>query len=173
MFEGDFRYFGDHAELTNDLLFENGGTDGIFSTAYDVFFSAAIIGFLSGECSKEKGDKSQDKTIFSDKLSREFEKTNIIERTLILANPNLDLKEEQTRINRALRNFTDVTTKKLNKDYVIGYALKGIEILHDKLKEAKNEKKDVVILANELIEEFTSDEKNYESLFDLIHELAR
>lgn len=56
---------------------------------------------------------------------------------------------------------------------MIGYALKGIEILHDKLKEAKNEKKDVVILANELIEEFTSDEKNYEGLFDLIHELAR
>lgn len=173
MFEGDFRYFGDHAELTNNLLFENGGTDGIFSNAYDVFFSSAIIGFLSGETSKEKGDRSQDKTIFSDKISREFDKTNIIERTLILANPNLDLDEENGRIDRALRNFSEDKIKKINKEYVIGFALKGIEILHDKLKEAKNEKKDVVALSNELIEEFTSDEKDYEGLFDLIHELAK
>ena len=172
MFEGDFRYFGEHAELTNELLFENGGANGIFSTAYDVFFSAIIV-FLSGERSKENRDKSQEKTIPSDKLSKEFEKTNIIERTLILANPNIDIDEENGRINRALRNFTDESTKKLNKDYVIGYALKGIEILHDKLKEAKNDKKDVVILANELIDEFASNEKDYEGLFDLINELAR
>ncbi|MDC7797571.1 hypothetical protein PQS34_15920 [Bacillus altitudinis] len=173
MFEGDFRYFGDHAELTNDLLFENGGTDGVFSTTYDVFFSAAIIGFLSGETSKEKGDRRQDKTIFSEKLSKEFDRTNLIERTLLLANPNLDVSEESGRINRALRNFTDDSVKKANKDYIIGYALKGIEILHDRLKEAKNEKKDRVILANELIEEFSSNSKNYQGLFDLLDEIAR
>ncbi|CAH1222927.1 hypothetical protein PAECIP111892_05238 [Paenibacillus auburnensis] len=174
MFEGDYRYFGDHVEMTNALLFENGGTDGFFSTAYDVFFSAAIIGFLAEETSKEKGDRDQAKTIFSAKLSAEYQKTDIIARTLLLSDEKLDVGDEDyNRINRAMRHFSEDNMKKVNKNYIVGYALRGIEILHDRLIKAKSEGKDVVFIANELIDEYTSNNSSYQGIHELILELSK
>ncbi|HFT5902892.1 TPA: hypothetical protein ACGSMF_004030 [Bacillus cereus] len=173
MFEKDFTYFGEHAEMTNALLFENGGTDGIFSTAYDVFFTAAIVGFLAGESSREKGDRNLNKTIASNKLIHEGQKTAIIERTIILADEVLDVEGENIRINRALKNFEDEQIKKINRDYIVGYALKGIEILYERLEQSKRDSKDVVFLVNELMEEFMINCDESEELHNFILQLSK
>lgn len=167
----NFRYYGEHAKLTDDLLLEKGG---IFATVYDVLFTSAIIGYLDKNTSKVKGDRSYNKTIFSGKLISESTKTDFIARTLLLADEHLDLEDEKNgRISRALRNFNEVEIEKKNREYLIGYALRGIEILHDKFQEGKSKKKDVIEIVQELIDEYTSENNSFKSINDLILEYSK
>lgn len=168
LFTSDYRYYGDHANMTDDLLIANGG---FFDTVYDAFFTASIVGFMDGTISIERGSKNSTKTIFGDKFSNEYDKTKFIIRTLILSDTNF-INNETEKIDRALRNIDDKDTAKINREYIEKYALRGIEILHDRFISSKKNT-DVVSFVNELIEEYTSKENNYESIHNLIIELSK
>jgi hypothetical protein len=171
MFNGDYRYYGIHASMTDELLIANGG---IFDTVYDVVFAASIVGFLKGETSKDSSDRKNDKTIFQDKLSREIDKTNFISRTMILANPDIDsVAGKPNRVERALKRYNESEVANLNKKYFEGYAFRGIEILHEEYQNNKSKKGDIVTFMYELIGKYANSDSNYESIHSIILNLAK
>lgn len=170
MFRSDYRYFGEHAKMTDELLIENGG---IFHTVYDAYFSAAVIGYLSGGTSREKGDRKDNKTIFSDKFSNEIDKTNLIVRTLLLANNSLDnIEGEPGRVDRSLRNYNDTEIGKLNRKYIESYAFKGLEILHEEFIRNKGNT-DIVTYAKEIFDKYADSNTTYENIQNMILDLAK
>jgi hypothetical protein len=169
MFKSDYRYFGIHSSMTDDLLIKNGG---IFDTVYDLFISAAIVGFAHDETSVIAGDRNETTTIFSDKLIKEIYKTEFIVRTLIISNENLDDLDKNTRIDRALRYFSVEEVSKVNQKYIEGYALRGIEILHEQFILNKG-KQDLVDFVDSLLEKYTTQDNDFESIHSQILELSR
>lgn len=166
-FFSDYRYFGEHARMTDDLLISNGG---IFDTVYDAYFSAAVIGFFSSEPSAERGSREKDKTILADKLTRELDKTNLIIRTLLLSDNSMEISGDLGRTERAISKFTDPQIAEMNKKYIEKYAFKGLEILHEEFQRSKG-KNDLVTFAKELVEKYTSYDMS--DMYSLISNLVK
>ncbi|RAT00498.1 hypothetical protein A6E27_24955 [Bacillus cereus] len=169
MFKGDFRFWGKHATMADELLDVN---EGVFDTLYDLVLSAAIVGFISRETAKETGDRNSTKTIFSDKWSREHAKTDLIVKTLLLADKKVEGIEQYSRSDRALRFYTEPDVGRLNQEYLKGYALKGIEILYQELKNQPNNM-DIVSYINYIMNKYVENDDVTQKTHDLIIGLSK
>jgi len=175
MFEKDYRFWGEHAEMVDSMLIENGG---IFDTVYDAFFSAALIGILEGKKSKAYGDRNKHKTIFADKFNNEREKTNLILKTMLL-NDNMELKgKNDEKVDRSFRNFaTDETTKKMNIKFLEAYAFAGIETLYKTYNEeflSKDKNKvEIINFIENFMKLYANENEGYQDTRKKIIDMAR
>lgn len=152
MFDKEYSFRGKHAEyvikLTADFDTKH---HKLFSTNYDVYAIAPIVGFLYQR--KAELDKSGENTkIFPDKLMKEKPNLLFNYRLIML----LDEKHERDfneRINKAFRNYETekaIPDEELYEDYVRG----GVEVLFEKLIQPASNAEDYLKNLYDFMEEF-------------------
>ena len=152
MFDKEYSFRGKHCDYVIKLTAEyDAKKHKLFSTNYDVYAIAPIIGFLYGR--KAELDKSGDSTkIFPDKLMKEQQNLLFNYRLIMILDKNheSDFKE---RLNKAFRYYGSekaAPDEELYESYVRG----GVEVLYEKLIANTTSEEDYLTNLYDFLEEF-------------------
>lgn len=173
MFDKEYSFRGKHCDYVIKLTAEyDAKKHKLFSTNYDVYAIAPIIGFLYGR--KAELDKSGDSTkIFPDKLMKEQQNLLFNYRLIMILDKNheSDLNE---RLNKAFRYYGSekaAPDEELYESYVRG----GVEVIYEKLIANATNEDDYLKNLYDFLEEFNeryNESVNIENIIDLC-QLAR
>lgn len=182
MFDKDIIISGKHGEymrrLVSDffVVTDSAGkskiTNHFFSSGYEVFKCASVIGFLYGRKSKKSSaSEGKDFTIWLSQIK-------IISDDLIFNYRLIMLLDEQNepdfdeRLQKAFNYYGDEEKSKSDRELFEQYTLGGIEILYEKLIESATKQEDYLANLISFVQEF---EERYNSSIDLMNlvELSR
>ena len=173
MFDKEYSFRGTHAEKVIKLTAEfDRNKNKLFSTNYDVYIMAAIVGYMYTR--KADVDKGTETTkIFPDKLIKEQSDLIFTYRLIMLLDstnePNFD-----ERVNKAFRYYGSdkaAQDEQLYEQYVRG----GVDVLYEKLVASANTEEDYLKNLYDFMDEFDSrynQSISTESIMDLCR-LAR
>lgn len=136
MFDKEYTFYGKHAKMVKELTqnFDDGAR--FFTRNVDVYMFAPIIGYLYQRKSEVDNNRSNDTKIFPDVMFNEAEIMKFIFQTIqMIDNPILSSEE---KLNRAFRKFNKEANSDAEFDYN-QYVLGGVELLHEKLIQGKND----------------------------------
>ena len=131
MFDKEYSFRGKHCEYVIKLTAEyDSKKHKLFTTNYDVYAIAPVIGFLYGRTAEL--DKSGDSTkIFPDKLMKEQQNLLFNYRLIMILDKNHE-PDFNERLNKAFRYYGSekgAPDEELYESYVRG----GVEVLYSKL----------------------------------------
>lgn len=159
LFMDDYLFVGSHEEKARKLTSEIDNSSGakIFTSAVELYMTAAIIGCYYGRRSKrEKGEKTY--RIMQSQFSNHYYQLVYIYKLVMLNEKDL-LLESIDKINNAFRYYDDPNNMNKFEEYVLG----GVEILYDKLFVSTNSSYDDFLTSlNSLIGEFKDTVKKEE-----------
>jgi hypothetical protein len=168
MFEKEYIFKGEHANKVRSLTSEfNKEKNKLFSTNYDVYALAPIVGFIYGRKAKCDNGKLTTK-IFSDKFIKEKHNLVFIFRLIMLLDKSYE-PEAEKRIDNAFR-LTDANIVLENELIFDEYVLGGVEVLYEKLMENISNEEDYLNNLYDFIEEFDdryNKDVSIESILDL------
>ena len=152
MFDKEYSFRGKHCDYVIKLTAEyDAKKHKLFSTNYDVYAIAPIIGFLYGR--KAELDKSGDSTkIFPDKLMKEQQNLLFNYRLIIILDKNHE-SDFNERLNKAFRYYGSekaAPDEELYESYVRG----GVEVLYEKLIANTTSEEDYLTNLYDFLEEF-------------------
>lgn len=153
MFDKEYSFRGKHALYVIKLTAEyDDKHHKLFSTNYDVYAIAPIIGFLYQR--KAELDKSSTETtkIFPDKLIKEQQNLQFNYRLIML----LDEKYEadfNERVNKAFRYYGHANSG-LDEELYESYVRGGVEVLYEKLIKPAKSAEDYLKNLYDFMEEF-------------------
>lgn len=152
MFDKEYSFRGKHCDYVIKLTAEyDAKKHKLFSTNYDVYAIAPIIGFLYGR--KAELDKSGDSTkIFPDKLMKEQQNLLFNYRLIMILDKNHE-SDFNERLNKAFRYYGSekaAPDEELYESYVRG----GVEVLYEKLIANTTSEEDYLTNLYDFLEEF-------------------
>lgn len=152
MFDKEYSFRGKHCDYVVKLTADyDKNRHKLFSTNYDVYAIAPIIGFLYRR--KAELDKSGESTkIFPDKLMKEQQNLLFNYRLIML----LDTKNEidiNERINKAFR-YCGTEKAAGDEELYESYVRGGVEVLFEKLIQPANVAEDYLKNLYDFLEEF-------------------
>ena len=152
MFDKEYSFRGKHCDYVIKLTAEyDDKKHKLFSTNYDVYAIAPIIGFLYGR--KAELDKSGDSTkIFPDKLMKEQQNLLFNYRLIMILDKNHE-SDFNERLNKAFRYYGSekaAPDEELYESYVRG----GVEVLYEKLIANTTSEEDYLTNLYDFLEEF-------------------
>ncbi len=156
MFDKEYVFHGKHAEIVKRLTAALGPKTKakVFTTNYDVYAVAPIIGYLYGR--RADIDKSSDETtkIFTDKMMVESDNLKFNYRILMLLLNKAQSDEERQRIVFKIDNDDEARAEydKIYNEYVLG----GVEILGEKILADASTVDDYIINAYNFMDEFNN-----------------
>ena len=146
MFDKEYVFYGKHAFMVDELKgsFSDKVGKGFFSTVYDVYRVAPIIGFIYKR--KAERDRSSDKTtkIFYEKLNNEKDDLIFNYRTLMMLLNKDKTDDEKMEIAFKLDNKND--ERKEYDELYDSYVLGGVEELHERLIVPGDKSEDTFIM---------------------------
>lgn len=156
LFMDDYLFVGSHEEKARKLTSEIDNSSGakIFSSAVELYMTAAIIGCYFGRrSSREKGDKTY--RIMQNQFSNHYYQLVYIYKLVMLSEKDISL-ESIDKINNAFRYYDEPENIKKFEEYMLG----GIEILYDKIFVSTNSSYDDFLSSvNSLMSEFKETKK--------------
>lgn len=170
MFDKEYSFKGTHAEKVIKLTAEfDRNKNKLFSTNYDVYIMAAIVGFMYKR--KSDIDKGTETTkIFPDKLIKEQSDLIFTYRLIMLLDSDNEANFEE-RVNKAFRYYGSdkaVQDEQLYDQYVRG----GVDVLYEKLISSANSEEDYLKNLYDFMEEFDN-RYNQSILTENIMDLCR
>ena len=152
MFDKEYSFRGKHCDYVIKLTAEyDAKKHKLFSTNYDVYAIAPIIGFLYGR--KAELDKSGDSTkIFPYKLMKEQQNLLFNYRLIMILDKNHE-SDFNERLNKAFRYYGSekaAPDEELYESYVRG----GVEVLYEKLIANTTSEEDYLTNLYDFLEEF-------------------
>lgn len=173
MFDKEYSFRGKHCEYVIKLTAEyDSKKHKLFTTNYDVYAIAPVIGFLYGRTAEL--DKSGDSTkIFPDKLLKEQQNLLFNYRLIMILDKNHE-PDFNERLNKAFRYYGSekgAPDEELYESYVRG----GVEVLYEKLIANATSEEDYLKNLYDFLEEFDeryNEAVSTESIIDLC-QLAR
>ena len=152
MFDKEYSFRGKHCDYVIKLTAEyDAKKHKLFSTNYDVYAIAPIIGFLYDR--KAELDKSGDSTkIFPDKLMKEQQNLLFNYRLIMILDKNHE-SDFNERLNKAFRYYGSekaAPDEELYESYVRG----GVEVLYEKLIANTTSEEDYLTNLYDFLEEF-------------------
>ena len=128
LYENEFRFYGYHKDCVNALRVNR-----VFRSAIDMFYVAAMIGFLNGHRAKEEKDDSTTTDIQTNQFfnTTNNEQLTFAFQSILLCDEEFEPNETK-RINALFRDTTlDTRYRKRFEEYVRG----GLEILYQEIIE--------------------------------------
>lgn len=169
LFQGQYRFFGTHADRVKRLTSEfDANKHKLFSTVHEVFQLAPIVGFLYKRRAGLNRDIPGDISVFDAEMSRHKDIFQFNYHLIIL----LDEEHEpnfETRVDKAFKFYgTDKAApdEELYERYVRG----GVDVLYEKLIESSTSPDDYIKNLYEFMEDF---ESRYGQNTDEILDLCR
>lgn len=156
LFMEDYLFVGSHEEKARKLVSEIDNSSGakIFSSAVELYMTAAIIGSYYGRrSSRERGDKTL--RIMQNQFSNHYYDLIFIYKLVMLSDSSLSL-DSRDKINNAFRYHENLENVKKFEEYMLG----GVDVLYEKLFGSNNSTYDDFLASlNALLSEF-KDSKN-------------
>lgn len=167
LFQGQYRFYGTHADKVKRLIAEFDGKHKLFSYAHEIYQLAPIVGFLYGKQSVQNREGGSDTSIFPEQISNYRDVFQFNYQLIML----LDKKHEadvDVRIDKAFRLFGTeraLSDEELYESYVRG----GVDVLYEKLIEPSTTPDDYVKNLYEFMDEFeTRHGQSADEMRDLI-----
>ncbi len=161
LFMDDYLFVGSHEEKARKLISEIDNQSGakIFSSAVELYMTAAVIGCHYGKKSKrEKGDKTL--RIMQNQFTNHYSKLIFIYKLVMLTDSNLKLQSID-KINNAFRYKENEDNINTFEEYMLG----GVDILYDKIFVSTNSSYDDFLSSiNSLVSDFYNTSKNDEDI---------
>ena len=151
LFQGQYWFYGSHADKVKKLTAEFDGKQKLFSHNHEVYQLAPIVGYLYQRKAVQNRENGTDTSIFHTEISRHRDVFEFNYRLIML----LDIKHESdfdTRVDKAFRFYS---TEKAKSDEVLyeEYVRGGVDVLYEKLIEQST---DYVKNLYEFMEDFES-----------------
>jgi hypothetical protein len=169
LFQGQYRFFGTHAERVKRLTAEfNSNKHKLFSHNHEIYQFAPIVGYLYNRKSSQNKDNNIDTSIFPDEISSHRDIFLFNYQLIMLLDkeyePNFD-----ARIDKAFRYFGTDKAKD-DEDLYESYVRGGIDILYEKLIEPSTSPDDYIKNLYEFVNDF---ETRYGQSADEIRQLCQ
>lgn len=155
MFEEQYRFYGKHADMVNELtnVFEDKLNTKVFNSNIELLLVAPLVGFVyqkKAERDRSDGAASNTESIFPPELIKRQKALEYNVKLILLLDKKYE-PDETKRIDKAFRYFGNN-----NEDYELfqSYVLGGVEVLHEKLIEDSNSPNDYVNKICDFLEDF-------------------
>lgn len=167
LFQGQYMFYGTHADKVKKLTAEFDGKHKLFMYNHEVYQLAPIVGFLYRRKAEPNKDNGSDTSIFPDQISK-YKDVFQFNYQLIMLLDTDNAADIDSRIDKAFRLFgTDQA--KVDEDLYESYVRGGIDVLYEKLIEASNSPDDY---PNKLYDFFKDLESRYGQNDDEILDLC-
>lgn len=155
MFDEQYRFYGKHADMVNELtnIFEEKTNAKVFNSNIELLLVAPLVGFVykrSAERDRSEGASSNTESIFPRELINRQKALEYNVKLILLLDKKYE-PDETKRIDKAFRFFGNNP-----EDYELfqGYVRGGIEVLHEKLIEESKSPNDYVNKISDFLEDF-------------------
>ena len=166
LFQGQYWFYGTHADRVKRLTAEFDGKLRLFSYNHEVYQLAPIVGFLYRRKAEQNRAGGSDTSIFPDQISNYKDVFQFNYQLIMLLDDGHEASFD-VRVDKAFRFYgTDkaASDEELYESYVRG----GVDVLYEKLIEPSTSKEDYVKNLYEFMEDFESRYgQNAEEIYDL------
>ncbi len=155
MFEEQYRFYGKHADMVNELtnVFDAKTNAKVFNSNIELLLVAPLVGFVYNkrvERDRSEGASSNTESIFPPELLKRQKSLEYNVKLILLLDKKYE-SDETKRIDKAFRFFgTNPDDYELFQSYVRG----GVEILHEKLIEESKSPNEYVNNICDFLEDF-------------------
>lgn len=169
LFQGQYRFFGTHADRVKRLTAEfDTGKHKLFGTVHEVFQLAPVVGFVYKRKANVNRDVPGDISIFDAEMSRHKDVFQFNYQLIMLLDADY-AADFDTRVDKAFKDYgTDKA--KPDEDLYESYVRGGVDVLYEKLIEPSNSPDDYTKNLYEFMEDF---ESRYGQNADEILDLCR
>lgn len=155
MFEEQYRFYGKHADMVNELtyVFDESSNAKVFNSNIELLLVAPLVGFVfqrKAERDRSQGSATVTESIFPAELIKRQKSLEYNVRLILLLDKKYE-PDEKKRIDKAFRYFgNNPEDYELFQSYVRG----GIEVLYEKLIVNCNSPVDYVNHISDFLEDF-------------------
>ena len=168
LFQGQYRFYGTHADKVKELTAEFYGKQKLFSHNHEVYQLAPVVGFMYGRKAERNHTGGSDTSIFDEQISRYREIFQFNYQLIILLD-DVHEPDHDERVNKAFRHYG--TEKALpDEDLYESYVRGGVDVLYEKLVEPSTAPEDFVKNLYDFMEDF---ESRYGQSADEIYDLCQ
>ncbi len=168
LFQGQYWFYGTHADRVKKLTAEFDGKHKLFSYNHEVYQLAPVVGFLycrKADINKKDGS---DTSIFPDQISH-YKDVFQFNYQLIMLLDDTNEANFDIRVDKAFR-FCGTEHAQDDEELYESYVRGGVDVLYEKLIEPSNSPEDYIKHLYEFMEDF---ESRYGQKEDAILDLCR
>jgi hypothetical protein len=166
LFQGQYWFYGTHADKVKKLTAEFDGKHKLFSHNHEIYQLAPIVGFLYKKKAVQNRDNNSDTSIFPDQISRYRDVFQFNYQLIML----LDVSHEvdfDVRVDKAFL-FAGTNDAKTDEELYESYVRGGVDVLYEKLIEPSSSPDDYIKNLYEFMEDFESRYgQNADEIYDL------
>jgi len=169
LFQGQYRFFGTHADRVKKLTAEfDSSKHKMFGTVHEVFQLAPVVGFLYKRKAALNRDIPGDISIFDAEMSRHRDVFQFNYQLIMILDEEY-VADFDARVDKAFK-FYGTEQAKPDEDLYESYVRGGVDILYEKLIENSKSPDDYTKNLYEFMEDF---ESRYGQSADEIYDLCK
>jgi len=166
LFQGQYWFYGTHADRVKKLTAEFDGKHKLFSYNHEVYQLAPIVGFLYGRKADQNRTGGSDTSIFPDQISNYKDVFQFNYQLIMLLDDDYEA-DFDVRMDKAFR-FYGTDKAALDEELYESYVRGGVDFLYEKLIEPSASADDYIKNLYEFMEDFeTQHGQSADEIYDL------